>query len=171
MMKIKRFPLVPSKLAYILGIIPTLITKPSVKTTAYVDENEGSDKSLLLMTIANGCYCGGGFHSNPEALLTDGKINVLFVNNIGRLRFIQLVSSYKKGTHIVPKNASVLSTENCSSLDLVFEGVQSASVDGEIHDIDKKLHIEVIRGGLNFLVPQGSSFLKEENKVAHEVLV
>ena len=171
MMKIKRFPLVPSKLAYILGILPTLITKPTVNVTAYSDRYEGKKMNLLLMTIANGCYCGGGFHSNPEALLTDGKINVLFVNNIKRLRFIQLVSSYKKGTHLVPENASILSTENSSSFDFVFEGVQSASVDGEIHDIDGKLHVEIIRGGLNFVVPAGSSFIKEENKVAQEALV
>ena len=171
MMKIKRLPGVPSKLAYILGILPTLITKPTVKVTAYADGDEGGKKDLLLMTLANGCYCGGGFHSNPEALLTDGKINALFVNNIGRLRFIQLVSSYKKGTHLVPENASILSTVDCSSLDLVFEGIQSASVDGEIHDIDGKLHIEIIRGGLNFVVPCGSSFIKEENKIAEEAIV
>ena len=171
MMKIKRWPCVPSKLAYILGIIPTLITKPTVKATAYLDGNETEGKDLLLTTIANGCYCGGGFHSNPEALLTDGKINLLFVNNIGRLRFLQLVSSYKKGTHLVAKNASILSSESYSSLDLVFEGTQSASVDGEIHDIEGKLHVEIIRDALNFVVPRGSSFIKEENKLTDEALV
>ncbi len=171
MVKIKRWPFVPSKLAYILGILPTFITKPTVKVNASVDGEDSLKKSLLLMTIANGCYCGGGFHSNPEALLTDGKINALFVNNIKRLRFIQLVSSYKKGTHLVPENAAILSTEDCSSLDLVFEKTQSISVDGEIHDIDGKLHIEIVRGGLNFIVPAGSSFIKEENKLEEEVLV
>ena len=171
MVKIKRFPLVPSKLAYILGIIPTFITKPTVNVSVSIDGGEARKISLLLMTIANGCYCGGGFHSNPEALVTDGKINALFVNNIKRLRFLQLVSSYKKGTHLVPKNASVLSTEDCQTLDFVFDGVQSASVDGEIHDINGKLHFEVIRGGLNFIIPAGSEFIKEENKIKEEALV
>ena len=123
------------------------------------------------MTVANGCYCGGGFHSNPEALLTDGKINVLFINNIKRLRFLSLVSSYKKGTHIVPKNAGILSCVSCDTLDLVFDGTQSVSVDGEIRDIEGSLHAEVIRGGLNFVVPSGSSFIKEENKAEAEVPV
>lgn len=171
MVKIKRFPLVPSKLAYILGVVPTFITKPGVNVSVSVDGGEYRKMSLLLTTIANGCYCGGGFHSNPEALVTDGKINALFVNNIKRLRFIQLVSSYKKGTHLVPKNAHILSTEDCETLDFVFDGVQSASVDGEIHDIHGKLHFEIIRGGLNFVVPAGSAFIKEENNVAQEVLV
>ena len=171
MMKIKRLPLVPSKLAYILGVIPTFITKPGVNAEVSVDGETNRKMSLLLMTIANGCYCGGGFHSNPEALITDGKINALFVNNIKRLRFVQLVSSYKKGTHIVPKNASILSTEDCTSLDIIFEKTQSISVDGEIHDIDGELHIEIVRGGLNFVVPAGSDFIKKENNVQKEVLV
>ena len=171
MVKIKRWPFVPSKLAYILGVLPTFITKPGVTVSVSVDGDKPSKMSLLLTTIANGCYCGGGFHSNPEALVTDGKINTLFVNNIKRLRFLQLVSSYKKGTHLIPENAAILSTVDCESLDLVFDGVQSISLDGELHDINGKLHFEIIRGGLNFIVPAGSSFIKEENNVRKEALV
>lgn len=171
MVKIKRWPFVPSKLAYILGVVPTFITKPGVKVKASIDGETPIDMSLLLLTIANGCYCGGGFHSNPEALITDGKINALFVNNIKRLRFVQLVSSYKKGTHIVPENASILSTSDCSSLDLTFEGLQSLSVDGEIVDVEGKAHIEVIRGGINFVIPEGSAFIKSENVLPEELTV
>ena len=171
MVKIKRWPFVPSKLAYILGVVPTFITKPGVKVKASVNGNTPVDMSLLLLTVANGCYCGGGFHSNPEALITDGKINALFVNNIKRLRFIQLVSSYKKGTHLVPENADILSTADCETLDLVFEGTQSLSVDGEIVDVCGKAHIEAIRGGISFIVPQGSEFLKSENALPEEITV
>ena len=170
MVKIKRLPFVPSKLAYILGVLPTFITKPGVKVKATIDGDDTRELSLLLLTVANGCYCGGGFHSNPKALITDGKIDALFVNNIKRLRFLQLVSSYKKGTHLVPENASILSTADCSSLDFIFDGTQSISVDGEIIDVNGKLHIEMIRGGINFIVPKGSEFLKIENALPEKTL-
>ena len=81
------------------------------------------------------------------------------------------MSSYKKGTHIVPENASILSTADCTSLDLVFEGTQSLSIDGEIVDVDGKAHIEVIRGGINFVVPKGSEFKKSENVTLEELTV
>lgn len=171
MVKIKRLPFVPSKLAYILGVVPTFITKPGVKVKASVDGGEEREMSLLLMTVANGCYCGGGFHSNPEALITDGKLNALFVNNIKRLRFIQLVSSYKKGTHLVPENASILSTADSSSLDLTFEGTQSLSVDGEIVDVCGKASVKVLRGGINFVIPKGSEFIKSQNALCEELTV
>ena len=171
MMRIKRSPLVPSKLAYIFGLVLTFARKPGVITKASIYGGAFEDKDLLLFTMANGCYCGGGFYSNPEAILTDGKINVLFVNNMKRLRFLGLVSSYKKGTHIVPKNASILSSITCDSLDLTFEGSQSVSVDGEIREFDGAVHVEAVRNGLSFVVPVGSSFLKEENVSKTEVLV
>ena len=171
MMKIKRSPLVPSKLAYIFGLVMTFIKKPGVKAKISIDGGEKFERSLLLTTIANGCFCGGGFHSNPHALLTDGKINALLVNYIGRLRFLSLVPSYKAGTHLVPKNDDILSTGTYNSIDFTFEGMQSVSVDGEIREIDKSLHIEAIHGGLCFLIPAGSVLAKEAEEAKKEALV
>ena len=171
MMKIKRSPLVPSKLAYIFGLVLTFIKKPGVNAKISIDGKEEKDYSLLLTTIANGCYCGGGFHSNPHALLTDGKINTLLIDYIGRLRFLMLVSSYKKGTHLVPKNDNILSAGTYNSIDLTFDGVQSISVDGEIRDVDGKLHIEPIHNGMRFLLPPSSALKSEGNSKTAEALV
>ena len=162
MVRIKRSPLCPAGLAYIFGLVMTLITKPGVKVEISVDGGEYKKYDLLLCTNANGCYCGGGFHSNPHALLTDGKINFLFVNNVSRIRFLTLVSSYKKGTHICEKNAKILSSGSCSTIDMRFEGIQSVSIDGEVTDIDRELHFSIRHGGLNFVIPKGSAFLKEQ---------
>lgn len=162
MMKIKRSPLVPSGLAYIFGLVFTLIKKPGVFAEISVDNGEYKPYNLLLLTIANGCYCGGGFHSNPYALLTDGKLNFLFINNLSRLKFISLVSSYKSGTHIVPKNASLLSSGSCNTVDFRFPGIQSISIDGEVNDIDKELHFEIVHNGISFIIPKGSDFLKDD---------
>lgn len=169
MMKIKRSPLVPSKLAYIFGLLLTFIKKPGVKAKISINGGEETENNLLLTTIANGCYCGGGFHSNPLALLTDGKINTLLVNYIGRLRFLGLVSSYKKGTHLVPENDDILSSGTYDTIDFTFDGMQSISVDGEIREVDKQLHIEAIHDGLRFLVPLGSSLIKEDDTHKSEV--
>jgi len=170
MMKIKRSPLVPSKLAYIFGLLLTFIKKPGVNTSISINGGEEVEKSLLLTTVANGCFCGGGFHSNPLALLTDGKINTLFVDNVKRLRFLSLVPSYKSGTHLVPKNDDILSSGTFDSIDFTFDGTQSISIDGEVREVEKKLHIEAIRGGLRFLVPLGSALISKVKKMTEGVL-
>ena len=168
MVQIKRSPLVPSKLAYIFGLVITLVRKPGVKTGSSADGADFVDRSLLLTTIANGCFCGGGFHSNPYASLTNGKLDVLYINNVSRIKFVSLVSSYKKGTHIVPKNANILNTQTCTSLTLRFPSTQSVSIDGELHDIDGELNIKTVRNGLRFMLPCGCE-LKKESEAEREV--
>ncbi len=171
MMRIKRSPLVPAGLAYIFGLVITLIKKPGVKTEVSVDGGEYEPMNLLLTTMANGCYCGGGFHSNPYALLTDGNINALFIKNISRIKFISLVSSYKSGTHICEKNADILTERVCKKLSFRFPTTQSISVDGEVNDIEKQLDFEVFPKAIRFIIPKGSEFLKADAKPKEEALV
>ncbi|MBO7310839.1 MAG: diacylglycerol kinase family lipid kinase, partial [Clostridia bacterium] len=144
---------VPSRLAYIFGLIYTLVRKPGVRMNASADGEE-QKRELLLCTFANGSYCGGGFKSNPNASVTDGKLNALFVNNISRTKFIGLVGSYKKGTHLTEKNAKILSEGFAKQYKLSFDAPTDISVDGEIIRVSE-LELECVSGALRMLVPEG----------------
>ena len=169
---LKKNKLVPKKLTYVLGLIITLIRKPGVRASVSKDGGDAEMKNYLLNTYANGCFCGGGFHSNPTASLTDGRLDALFVNPIGRLRFLSIVGAYKKGTHLDPKYAKVLNHEKLDRVDLSFEKTTNISVDGEVVRADE-LHLSIERDALRFLVPQGASMKpmhKKEEKGAAEAL-
>ena len=51
---------------------------------------------------------------------------------------------------------------------MVFDGIQSISIDGELNDIDRELHIKVLPAALRFIVPEGCAFVKEENTAVNE---
>lgn len=157
--KLQQRKFLPSKLAYVFGLVITLFKKPGMKARVFVDGEEIADNDFLLSTYANGKYCGGGFKSNPTASVSGGKIDALFVRNISRTRFISLVGSYKKGTHLVPKNEKILFTKKASSILLKFPKTQAISVDGEIRECEE-LSIECLPFALPFSVPAGSE-LKE----------
>ena len=152
----KRKAFVPSKLAYICGLIVTLIKKPGAKFNASSEKKQGEEKTLLLATFANGSFCGGGFHSNPNASLHDGKINALFVNDVSRTRFISLVGSYKKGTHLDGSNDDILSEETSQRYEIKFAEPTNVSVDGEIIKTDR-LELACIPNAVKFLMPKGTS--------------
>ena len=156
--RLKRKKLIPSKLAYIVGLVITLIRKPGVRMRLVTDGVEREDKPYLLNTYANGCFCGGGFHSNPRASLCDGRIDALFVNSIGRLKFISMVGDYKKGTHLTPRFDKVLRNEKAETIDLYFEDTANICVDGEVLQA-KELHLSVVRNALQILIPRGSELL------------
>lgn len=146
--------ILPSKLAYIFGLVGTLVKKPGVRAKISFDGDEGVEKKYLLTTFANGKFCGGGFHSNPFAALNDGVCDVLLVNDISRTRFVSLVGSYKKGTHINPRTEKILSSKKAAVIDIDFCGTQSISIDGEIVDFEH-ITISCVRGALGFTVPRG----------------
>jgi len=153
---IKKSPLIPKKLAYIAGLVMTLVRKPGVKTCMSVDGGEETDCHYLLTTFANGCFCGGGFYSNPYASLQDGRIDSILVKNISRARFLTLVSSYKKGIHIVPKNEKILSHCKFKTVHMRFEKPQGVCVDGELAEM-QELTITCVPNALRLILPCGVS--------------
>lgn len=159
---LKKNKFVPKKLTYVVGLLITLIRKPGVRAKA---QGEDEAREYLLNTYANGCFCGGGFHSNPRADLTDGMIDALRVFPIGRLRFLSIVGAYKKGTHLDPKYAKILENKKLSSVDLSFEKATNISVDGEVISADE-LHLSVVKKALRFLVPVGASMRNGETTEA-----
>ncbi len=165
---LNRKSFIPSKLAYVGGVVITLAKKPGVSAKISCDGGEFLEKNCLLTTFANGEFCGGGFHSNPVATLDDGGIDALFVENVSRRRFVSLVGSYKKGTHLIPKNADILENKKVKRVEFKFDSTQSASIDGEIFDFDE-LCIEVIPSAIDIVVPRGVKRNKARKEEAEKV--
>ena len=162
---IKKNPLVPSKLAYIFGLVITLIRKPGVIAEISVDGAEPTREKLLLTTFANGAYCGGGFHSNPLASLSDGKIDKLLVSNISRTKFISIVGDYKNGTHLGEKFKKIIRNGKCTELKLKFDKITNVCVDGEVISVNE-LVLSVLKGAMSFRIPKGASPISQSLEAA-----
>ncbi len=158
--KIKRNPAVPAKLAYVLGALWQLIRKPGVKIRVSVDGGPVEEKNLLLTCIGNGAYCGGGFNSGPYVSLNDGLLDVCFIKNVSRLKFLLLLGSYKKGTYLSRRGIGEIAEYiKCRKIDIEFARPQSVSVDGELVDLDR-LTVESAAGELGFCLPEGCEIIK-----------
>lgn len=144
----------PRKLAYIAGLVITLIRKPGLKVDFSRDGDKPEKRDLLLTTLANGAFCGGGFNSNPKASLTDGNIDCIAVKNVSRLKFLSLVGKYKSGTHLSGKFDSIISHFKCRKADLVFSEETPVSVDGELV-YTKELHLSVDEKAIKIRLPEG----------------
>jgi diacylglycerol kinase family enzyme len=154
--KIKKSPLIPSKLAYIGGLVITLIDLPGAEIDVSFDGGRTVEKrGFLLSSIANGRFCGGGFKSNPQAELNDGLMDLCLVKPVTRRKFLSLVSSYKSGTHLENEKAKpIIDYIRCESVDYYFGEMHNIGIDGEVIRADK-LHMEVSRGALRFILPKG----------------
>lgn len=164
--KLKRSKLIPKGMAYIAGLVVTLVRKPGVVARVSFDGGEPEQRRMLLTAIANGAWCGGGFHSNPLALLSDGVLDTILIKNVTRIRFISLVGMYKKGTYVTNRGARrVIDYVKSHSVHYYFDGVQSICVDGEITEVTD-LEICAVRDALRFVVPRGVTYEPTVHPVA-----
>lgn len=150
-------PHFPHKLAYIIGVASTFFRMPGIHARICLDDGDEKELSLQLTTMANGAWCGGGFHSNPYACLQDGLIDVLQILPVSRFTFLKLIGSYKAGTHLEgDKNADILNSFKCRSMHIEFEHDQNICIDGDVTQV-KALHLEVIPDAVRVSLPVGVS--------------
>lgn len=150
--KSRRF--ITGTIAYIVSIFVNLVKKRGANLKLEIDGKENHNGPLLLTSIANGSYCGGGIKSNPIANLNDGFANVNIIYNISRLNFLSKLPFYMKGTHTKLRNIEkVIANRKCRRITVTpLNGLMRLCVDGEISDAGRT-EFEVIHNAFNFVLP------------------
>lgn len=152
---IKRASFLSGSFSYFVSILICFINKRGARVKIVADGIEICNENILLNSIANGCYCGGGIKSNPLAFVNDGFLNYNIVKDISRLKFISLLPGYMKGTIVNKKGIeNIFSSEKCLKLVVIPKDVGfKIGVDGEIMDAGKT-EFEIIHNAINFVLPK-----------------
>ncbi len=140
--------------AYYISILLTLIKKKSTNLRIELDGKLEHEGNLLLTSIANGCYCGGGVKSNPLASVNDGLININIIKDISRLKFISLLPRYMKGNYLsIPKIEKIILSKKCKKVTVTpLDDMVRLCIDGEISDAGK-IEFEIVHDAFNFVLP------------------
>ena len=154
---LKKKKYIPSEMAYVSGVAVTLFHKMTTPMHLELNTGEVIERPLLLITIANGRFCGGGFMSNPVASLDDGLFDVNIIEKVSRFTFLALVGSYKAGTHL-KQAGKIVTYRQVSSLYLRFPREIPICVDGEIEQA-QELRVSLCPRVLSFVLPAGVSCL------------
>lgn len=146
-------------MAYTLSIIEKVLHKLGRELKVWVD-GQLVEKEYLIATVCNGGYYGGGYWAAPMSSLTDGVLDVVLVNKIGRLRIAQIIGKYKKGAHyqngdILPEFKDVI--EYRRGKKITVEPTDGKKIliimDGEAAAVDK-MEIEVMHLAGRFSLPK-----------------
>lgn len=152
--KLKKKAFFAGPMAYAAGAIKVLSGKLGIKMSVDVETEEFWQDELLLIAIANGSFCGGGFKGVPNASVSDGMIDVSLVKMMPKGRFLGLLPKYKKGTHLDSrKDAEFFKCMQCKSLAINPDEMIEASVDGEIVSLGKT-DFSVAHKAISFSVPK-----------------
>ncbi len=95
----KKLPFCSGSMAYNMAILKCLMRKLGKSYTIKIDGEEIKGE-YLFAAFCNGKAYGGGFLAAPEALLTDGFLDVVLVRKVGLTLIAKIIGKYKKGEHI-----------------------------------------------------------------------
>ncbi len=148
----------PGSAAYIAGVADTFFHKIGENWQIELEDENGNiesyDEVFTLALAANCQYYGGGFRSAPLASYNDGLIDFVAVKKVSRMAFVNLISSYKKGTHLdpttgkpYPKFEKYVLYRRCKRISI--KGVSTLCADGEIEE-RSEAEITVIPGALRY---------------------
>lgn len=151
--KLRKLPFMTRSIAYTIGLVIELFRFAKEKVTIECDEGRYSGKVSLALA-ANGQYYGGGYRAAGRASLTDGKMDVLVVRPISRLKFLTLVGDYKNGKILENKRAKpYIEYWQTEAVAFYKEGAPLyLCVDGEIHEVERA-ELKILPGALRFVRP------------------
>jgi YegS/Rv2252/BmrU family lipid kinase len=119
-----------------------------IESAAYT----GRMEDLLMLTVGNGPWYGGGYRGAPKAQLDDSLLDCYaFANLPGGFRRLALMDLIRKGRHLAHPVVTSLLTQ---TLDVAFDREIAMHVDGEL-TAATSAHIALIPRGLVFAVPPG----------------
>ena len=150
---VRRYPLLGGKMAYITGIEYSLLRQRRHRCKVTVEGNPWFDGELMLLSMANGQWAGGGFHCAPHADPSDGLIEVMSVKTISIPRFARLIKYYKNG-QIIEREELRAVVDYTRARRVTIEAGSHAVIaaDGQVFYGDR-FDIECLPNTLKFIVP------------------
>lgn len=154
--KVKNVPFIGGSLAYLIAVAINIIKKAGVNVRIEYEDGQVADGSILLVSIANGCFCGGGIKGLPLSKTDDGLFDISKINDVSRLDFIRLFPLYKKGTHLdnkLIKNKNILTYKQGERLKVTTNGQAfGLCVDGQVTTCES-ISFNMIPKAINFIIP------------------
>ncbi|MDD6050519.1 MAG: diacylglycerol kinase family lipid kinase [Clostridiales bacterium] len=130
-------------LPYLVGLIRGIVHSRPVHVRLTAD-GETQERDVLLCSIANGRFFGGGIPICPVAVPDDGLLDLIVIPHQPRWKIPLFLPSLLMGRVL---RFSFTIHKRCTSVDLYAKGMR-LNVDGEILNLDEA-HFTVLQGTLS----------------------
>ena len=153
MNRVRRWPLLGGKMAYVTGIVHCLLHSMHNPCRIAVDGEIWQEGDKLLASAADGRFVGGGFQCAPRAVVDDGQLEVLCVDSLNLIRFAKIIGFYQRGEHLDHSEFSDV-VHYCRGQRVLFESDREFCivVDGELIGC-QRVEVECLPKSLKFIVP------------------
>ncbi|ERJ11530.1 diacylglycerol/lipid kinase family protein [Haloplasma contractile] len=142
--KYKRF--MPGGSAYVVGLFKTLFKYKPTRLSINNHEEE-----LILTTIHNGTYYGGGMKISPYAKLDDGLFELCVIKGVSKFKLLFIFPTIFSGKHVHFKQ--YVSFKQNDHYTIVPQEEVMMGIDGETVKINESITVETIKKTVKLIQP------------------
>jgi YegS/Rv2252/BmrU family lipid kinase len=144
--------LIRGNLVYLYAGLRTLVAWRPARFTVTIDGEKREFTGYSVAAANNKAY-GGGMFLAPHAELNDGKLDVVIIGQIGKLRYLANLPTVFKGTHVEKEGVTVL-----RGAEVVIEADRPFAVyaDGD-HLADLPARVHLLPHALGVIAPPADS--------------
>jgi YegS/Rv2252/BmrU family lipid kinase len=143
--------LVKGNLVYAYAAIRALIAWRPATFTVTLDDGEPVEFKGYSVAAGNSRAFGGGMFVAPHAELDDGKLDVITVSDVSKLRYLRGLPKAFKGTHLHNPEVDEL---RASTVEIRADRDFAVYADGE-HITDLPASLSVLPQALSVIAPPG----------------
>lgn len=129
-------------LPYLIGLIRGIVHYKPVHVR-FTADGQTEEQDVLICSVANGRYFGGGIAICPDAAANDGLLDLVVVEHRPRWKLPFYVPALLMGKVL---DLPIASHKRCKSVELFSKGMR-LNADGEVSDIDQA-SFHVLQGAL-----------------------
>lgn len=141
--EVLRNTIIPASQLYNASIIYTFV-KFKFKKVIFKTDIKSFSSKYSIISICNGGYYGGGYNIAPKSNLTDGLLDIYYVEKMNRIKIIPLLLKLKKGKHEGKRRVHKFRTNH---IELEIEQEVTFNVDGE-RLTNNKFVIDIIKDAI-----------------------
>ena len=144
-----RIPWGPGRLRYTLGGLVAILSGAAERYRIGTDGTFRFEGLALNLTVANGACFGGGMRLSPASVPTDGRLELIVLAPMSRLRALRALAALQRGRHLELPEFRV---ESIRSVQLAGPpGRWCLEADGEELETAGSLEVTVLPGRLPLL--------------------
>lgn len=118
---------------YLLGVVKTIL-RYNEKLSCVESDALTMHEKVFMITVANGSRYGGGFIVAPEAKLNDGKLDLVVIKKISKLKRFFYLPLVEKGKHTT---LPFVITRSLDEINISSEANIPAHIDGEFLEVNR----------------------------------
>lgn len=141
------------ELLYKLTALQQLFRFPGVGAGVRASDGRERQKHLLMLTVSNGRFFGGGFPIAPGATVDDGKLHACLIGDAPPFTRLKLFNMAERGRHVESERVELLED---GAFRLTFDGPVRFEMDGDVRrSAGPEIEVRCLPGALKVAAPAG----------------